>query len=62
VPEYCVGNVILLVEVTECVEKLDLDFFFVDDIPLCLLNWNTTKQFLVSVKHNNIQGEHKNTP
>jgi hypothetical protein len=33
---------------------LNFLLFFVEDIPLCLLNWKTTKQFLVSIKHNNI--------
>jgi hypothetical protein len=28
--------------------------FIVDDIQLCLLNYKTTKQFLVSAKHNNM--------
>ena len=46
-PAYCIGNVILLVEVTECVEKLGLDFF-------CRGHPAVFVKFLVSVQHNNI--------
>ena len=47
-PEYCVGNVILLFEVKECVEKLDLEFFFVEDIALSF--------FFLKLKDNLISG------
>jgi len=40
------GNNLLQKEVTECV--------VLEGIHLCLLNYKTTQQFLVSVKHNNI--------